>query len=357
MNEDQQIETIETLVPALLTGLQALEFVIRHLHPQLLPQLAEKIDHLDGKLEDALTAFNACTFPEDRQQFIDHLRNSADETLSGLREFKIAANDTTSPLAAFKALRHLPRAQAHLYPLAPIVPVISHFFIEPSHRDDETIQQKVDNPQTGGIFHFNNTKDERGGYSLYVPEHLSSNEPVPLVMALHGGSGHGRSFLWTWLKSARTFDFILVTPTSVGATWDLMEADRDNDNLRSIVDQIAGEWPIDTQRMLLTGMSDGGTFTFVSGLDDQSPFTHLAPISTGFQPMLFPFMSEAKIRSCPIYLIHGLLDWMFPAQIARQNADHLKSLGAQVTYEEPTTLSHTYPSDFNPLIADWFLNT
>ena len=40
------------------------------------------------------------------------------------------------------------------------------------------------------------------------------------------------------------------------------------------------------RRMLLTGMSDGGTFTYVSGLEASSPFTHLAPVAAAFHPML-----------------------------------------------------------------------
>ena len=32
-------------------------------------------------------------------------------------------------------------------------------------------------------------------------------------------------------------------------------------------------------KMLLTGMSDGGTFCYVTGFDAASPFTHLAPVA------------------------------------------------------------------------------
>ena len=43
---------------------------------------------------------------------------------------------------------------------------------------------------------------------------------------------------------------------------------------------------MDGSRTLLTGMSDGGTFTYVSGLEAGSPFMYLASVSAAFHPML-----------------------------------------------------------------------
>ena len=41
----------------------------------------------------------------------------------------------------------------------------------------------------------------------------------------------------------------------------------------------ASRWNVDPARLLLTGMSDGGTFCYVAGLERGSPFTHLAPVA------------------------------------------------------------------------------
>lgn len=43
------------------------------------------------------------------------------------------------------------------------------------------------------------------------------------------------------------------------------------------VGRYVSQWPIDEDQVLLTGMSDGGTFTHLAGLQDDAPFTHLAP--------------------------------------------------------------------------------
>ena len=93
--------------------------------------------------------------------------------------------------------------------------------------------------------------------------------------------------------------------------------------------------------MLLTGMSDGGTFCYVSGLESASPFTHLAPVSATFHPLMAEMADAERLRGLPIYLVHGRLDWMFPVQVARQTLRLLSAAGADVTYREIDDLSHT----------------
>lgn len=46
---------------------------------------------------------------------------------------------------------------------------------------------------------------------------------------------------------------------------------------------------------------------------------------------------------------------MFAADMARLAYAELSAAGANVTYREIADLSHTYPSEENARIADWFL--
>ena len=176
-------------------------------------------------------------------------------------------------------------------------------------------------------------------------------------MALHGGSGHGADFLWTWVREARSRGAILVSPTARGRTWSLMGPDVDSGNLERIVERVAEHWNVDRTRMLLTGMSDGGTFAYVSGLRAASPFTHLAPSSASFHPMLLEGSTPERLRGLRVYLMHGVLDWMFPVEMARAANTALSAAGAEVVYREIDDLSHTYPRDENPRIMDWLLES
>ena len=64
-------------------------------------------------------------------------------------------------------------------------------------------------------------------------------------MALHGGSGNGRAFLWSWLRDARSHGAILVAPTARGQTWALTGPDVDTPNLVRILElraRAVGMW-------------------------------------------------------------------------------------------------------------------
>jgi phospholipase/carboxylesterase len=119
---------------------------------------------------------------------------------------------------------------------------------------------------------------------------------------------------------------------------------------------VAGEWHIDAGRQLLTGMSDGGTFSYVLGLRGGCRFTHIAPVAAAFHPMMLTFADEDRLRDLPVYIVHGVEDWMFPPQLARQAEQTLAQAGAKVTYREIADLSHTYPRDENGAMLDWFMS-
>jgi phospholipase/carboxylesterase len=232
---------------------------------------------------------------------------------------------------------------------------VSNFFLNAANRDDEELLARLEAGarEHAGIFHDHNEPASRGGFSVYVPEYYTADRTWPLVMALHGGSGNGRGFLWNWLRDARSLGAILVAPTATGRTWALMSDDTDTPNLLRILEAVRGRWSIDASRMLLSGMSDGGTFCYVSGLDGASPFTHLAPVSATFHPLMAEMADATRLQNLPIFVTHGRLDWMFPVQTARQTQAALAAAGADVTYREIEDLSHTYPREINAELLAW----
>ena len=104
-------------------------------------------------------------------------------------------------------------------------------------------------------------------------------------------------------------------------------------------------------------MSDGGTFSYVSGLEPASPFTHLAPAAAAFHPMMAAFADRERIEGLPIHIVHGARDWMFPLEMAREAADVLARAGADVAYRELDDLSHAFPRELNGEILAWMTRT
>ncbi len=356
MTDDLEL-ALTALVPALLQALEALGRTARQLHPTRLDALLEAAGPHEAILRDARARFDASAWPEQLAVLRQHLASSADETMRTFDGLHEAATSPEDARRAYRALRHATRAEAALYPVASVLPTVNRFYLEPEARDDAALQARLMNadPARGdiGVMHSGDAPGERGGFSLYVPEDYEPSRPHPLVMALHGGSGNGGAFLWSWLRAARTRGAILVAPTALGSTWDLHDPGQDSVNIEAILSQVRQNWSIDPARLLLTGMSDGGTFALLSGLSDTSPFTHLAPAGTGFHPFLLEMAEPARVANLPIYLIHGAFDWMFDVGRARGVARALATAGAKIVYREIDDLSHTYPRDENPRILKW----
>ena len=347
------MDDIVAVLRPLLQSLDALAFVARHFNPPDFDRVMQTVGTPDAALQSARERM--AVLPAELAAIKAALEAASDAALaafSGLRAVHRGQGDLA---AVFKALRHAPRAQEALYPLAASLPPVNRFFLASSLHGDAGLLERLAAPagENTGVMHENNAPGSRGGYSLYVPEYYRADRQWPLVMALHGGSGHGRNFLWSWLREARSFGAILVAPTATGPTWALTGDDTDSPNLWRILEAVRARWMIDPAKMLMTGMSDGGTFCYVSGLDDASPFTHLAPVSAAFHPLMAEMADADRLRNLPIHIVHGRLDWMFPARMARQSRQALAAAGARVTYRELDDLSHAYPREMNVEILKW----
>jgi phospholipase/carboxylesterase len=347
------IDDVMAVLPPLLQSLEALGFIARHFHPPSFDRVMEAAGQPDEDLSAVRPRLN--NWPMEFSDVRNSLETASDAALaafSGLRAVQPGRGDIT---LAFRALRQLPRAEEALYPLSARFPPVSSFFLDPELCEDANLLARLAAPanEATGITHDHNEPKSRGGFSLYVPEYYTPDRAWPLVMALHGGSGNGRGFLWRWLRDARGLGAILVTPTAMGSTWALMGEDVDAANLSRILDSVRGRFNIDPNRLLLTGMSDGGTFSYVTGFERTSPFTHLAPVAATFHPLMAEIADADRLRGLPIHIVHGALDWMFPVQTARLTRDVLTAAGADVTYREIDNLSHCYPREMNAPILQW----
>jgi phospholipase/carboxylesterase len=359
VSDEASVEIIARLAPAILRGLHALEFASRHVSPATLEELIDALAKRDDDIGVALAASREAAWPERLEPVRLCLERAADATLAGLTGF-IGAGDEPQPIvAAYRSLRNYARAAEAVYPLAAHLRPVSQFFLEPSVRDDAAFAAKlaaVDPAREHvGFMHVDGPAGTRGGFSLYVPEYYDPAQRYPLVVAMHGGSGNGGAFLWSWVREARSRGLVVIAPTAKGATWSLMEPQLDGPNIDRMVDQVSADWNVDAGRMLLTGMSDGGTFTYVLGLRGGCRFTHLAPIAAAFHPMMMTFADADRVRGLPIRIVHGTQDWMFRPEMAQGAERALQQAGADVSYREIADLSHTYPRDENAAILDWFL--
>ncbi len=328
--------------------------------------LAKITKELKNILEEIETNYSSDNSPEYA------IIQAASQTIQALDRFETARVGPHEILKAYQSFRPMHRAEEILYPLASQYEEVSKLFLHSSQIENRELLDRIYKSKTGnetseagnsgtntenrGIIEVNNKRGQRGGYTVYIPEYYESNTKYPLVVALHGGSGHGADFFWSWLRDTRTFGFILAAPTSLDRTWSLHSIATDANRLNKMLSEISTKWNIDTNHILLTGLSDGGTYTMLLSIAHRSPFTHYAPVAAAVHVLLNRSTGTitAPVKDLPIYQVHGGRDWMFPVVSARLAASALEKAGANIIYKEIPELSHNYPRDENINILKWF---
>ncbi|GIW77222.1 MAG: hypothetical protein KatS3mg104_2285 [Phycisphaerae bacterium] len=132
-------------------------------------------------------------------------------------------------------------------------------------------------------------------YITHLPPSWSADQSVPLVVALHPSFSSGASFQSSsgWDQKSDQEGFIVVYPTggkSVGSgtsyAWNSYDfsgsAPDDLGFLVSLINQLSSDYNVDTNRVYMTGFSNGAmmTNTFASAHADK--VTAIAPVSGGW---------------------------------------------------------------------------
>ena len=247
-DEAQTIDAIEALMPPLLTTLDALGQASRYLHPPVAGQLATWVAPTAAPLAAALQTFDGMGLPAALAPVANQALGAARLALASATDFSAAATGSAEPMGLYRALRKSTLAIEQLFPLAQVLVPVSRFFVVPESRDDVALLERLHqgamraDDVAVGILNGGNGRDQRGGFSLYVPEYYSAEREWPMIVALHGGSGHGADFLWSWVREARTRGALVAAVTSRGRTWSIMdENDIDAPNLLAIVQRIANQ--------------------------------------------------------------------------------------------------------------------
>src|SRR5437879_4604623 len=194
------VDDIVAILPPLLQSLEALGFIARYLNPPDFDRVMETAGQPDAALRAVRPRL--AQWPAQFADIKTPLETASDAALAAFEGLRVVQNGHGDFVSLFRALRYAPRAQEALYALSAKLPPVNQFFVDPALRGDAELEARLAapaNPNTG-VFHNQNEPGSRGGFSFYVPEYYTPDRAWPLVMALHGGRGNGRGFLWSWLR-------------------------------------------------------------------------------------------------------------------------------------------------------------
>ena len=167
--------------------------------------------------------------------------------------------------------------------------------------------------------------------TLYVPRQAANENPLPLIVLLHGGGGRAEDFR-SMFPLADEFGVAMLALDSRHNTWDGIDSVFGPDvrfidqALRYTFERVA----IDPGKIALGGLSDGGAYSLSLGLVNGDLFTHLVAVAPGF------FAPPAPPTGRPRILVaHGTRDNVYSAAGSRRTiVPRLTEAGYDVTYFE-----------------------
>ena len=191
---------------------------------------------------------------------------------------------------------------------------------------------------------------------LYVPKTYDAAKFYALVVVLHPAGLRGSLFVKSWGEVAeRTGAFIVAGPECKDQRKRIWEFG-DEPEFIATVKRVTKVFSIDPGRVLLTGFSQGGVYTYTFGLRNPAVFRGIAPLSGALiaGPGAEAEAILLRARGEGVYIAHGALDDRVPVERARASRDRLLKAGFSVTYREEPQLGHSFQPGEPERVWAWF---
>ena len=202
-------------------------------------------------------------------------------------------------------------------------------------------------------------------YQVYVPHEFQRSSSLPIILALHGGGEYGRDGLLQTdgglahaiRQHPDRFPAIVVFPQSPpGGTPGFQEL---GERIAlSALDNSIAEFDADASRVYLTGLSMGGNGAwylayhhaerfaavivvcgFIGVFTGTTSGVHYPAIVTMANGDPYAAIAQ-RVSSLPIWIFHGDADPTVPVEVSRRMAAALKTIGADVQYNELPGVGH-----------------
>ncbi len=198
------------------------------------------------------------------------------------------------------------------------------------------------------------------GYTLDVPPTYDPGRAYQVRFQLHGGVGapresaerRGRAGIGRLAGAEQ----IYVLP----AAWDEAPwwSEAQVANLHAILDILKRTYNVDENRVVIAGVSDGGTGAYYVAMRDTTPYASFLPLN-GYILVLQHAVKEAdgdlnpnNLRNKPFFVVNGGRDPLYPMAAVEPSLEHLAKGGVNITYKPQAQAGHD--TTWWPAVKDAF---
>ncbi len=205
-------------------------------------------------------------------------------------------------------------------------------------------------------------------YGLYVPKDFDPARKYPLVVSLHGAwSNHRLNLRRVFgmgnrpgesdLDATRYFppladvDYFVACPLARGTLGYQGIPEKD---VYDVLADVKRRFPIDEDRVYLTGLSMGGGGTVWLGLTRPDIWAAIAPVCPAVPPGAGEFAPNAL--NVPVHVFQGAADPLVSVESTRELVAKLRRLDTQIEYTEYPHVQHNSwdKAYANAQIFHWF---
>jgi len=205
-------------------------------------------------------------------------------------------------------------------------------------------------------------------YTAHVP---AGEGPFPTIVALHGwgASAHdllglaslfyGGEALVLCPQGPVAFEIGAGAqgygwfPLTQGGPLEPAEFDKGIAALESFLESARARYPIDSERLVFLGFSQGGVMAYDLALREPGRCAGLVALSSWLPQGLAGELPERSGRGeLPTLVIHGTQDPMIPIEMGRDSRETLRSLGVEASYHE-YEMGHEIAPDALQTLVNW----
>jgi len=190
------------------------------------------------------------------------------------------------------------------------------------------------------------TADTEYFYTLDVPQRYDPAHRYQVRIQLHGGVGRIGSNVPPRAASAARLTgaeqiYILPYAWRDAPWWSRPQLE----NLRAILDTVKRTYNVDENRVVVAGVSDGGTGAYYIAMRDTTPYASFLPLN-GFI-MVLPSVDAGdlypnNLRNKPFFVVNGGRDPLYPTRTVEPYVNHLKTHGVVLEYHpQPNAVHNT----------------